>query len=248
MGIDRSYYAPLSSEALAAYAAAVPADFRFLMKAHELCTIDRFPRHERYGAQRGTRNSLFLDPGYATDTVVRPFIAGLELTGGPLLFQFPPQDVASLGGPARFVERLHSFLRALPRGPLYAVEIRNAELLTSLYVDALVDAGASHCLNAHPTMPPLATQAHLAQRAMTRAEVIRWMLSRGLGYDEARDRYRPFNRIVDDDLATRDAVAARCVAAAHAGRPAFVIINNKAEGSAPLSVFRLAERIVERLA
>lgn len=246
VGIDRSYYAPVHREALAAYAAAVPADFRFLMKAHELCTVDRFPPHERYGAQRGTRNGLFLDAAYAADSIVAPFIEGLGETGGPLLFQFPPQNVAALAGPGGFAERLHAFLCALPRGPLYAVEVRNAELFTSRYVDALVDAGACHCLSAHPTMPPIAIQARVAARACARATVVRWMLPRGLGYEQARDRYRPFNRIVDADPATRDAIAALCVAAAAVSRPAFVIINNKAEGSAPLSAFHLAERIVER--
>src|SRR3954471_12622903 len=37
--IDRSYYEPLGEEILRAYAAQVPAGFRFLVKAHEACSV-----------------------------------------------------------------------------------------------------------------------------------------------------------------------------------------------------------------
>src|SRR5215470_6896343 len=36
--IDRTFYAPLSATDLAAYAAVVPDDFRFMVKAHAWCT------------------------------------------------------------------------------------------------------------------------------------------------------------------------------------------------------------------
>jgi len=242
VGIDRTYYGPIETEDFAAYAAAVPVHFRFLVKAHELCTVARFPQHARYGAQRGEANAFFLDPAYAADEVVAPAAAGLGEKAGLVLFQFPPQDTAALGGPDRFAERLYRFLARLPRGPLYAVELRNAELLRPRYLDALADAGACHCINAHPTMPDVAAQAELALRRSPPAVVIRWMLQRGFRYDDARERYAPFDRIIDEDGATREAIARECAAAR---RPTYVIINNKAEGSAPLSVFRLAARIVE---
>ncbi len=243
VGIDRTYYAPLAATELARYAAAVPDGFRFLVKAHEICTVARFPDHARYGAQRGRRNDLFLNSSYAIAEVVAPVIEGLGERAGPLLFQFPPQDVAGLGGPEGFADRLHAFFRTLPRGPLYAVEIRNARLLHSAYVQALQDVGVCHCLNAHPSMPDIASQVRLVGEPGA-ATVVRWMLGRDRTYEEARERYRPFNQIVDEDVPMREAIAVQCVEAARERRPAFVIINNKAEGSAPMSVFRLAERIV----
>jgi uncharacterized protein YecE (DUF72 family) len=246
VGIDRTYYAPLSAAELARYAAAVPDGFRFLVKAHELCTVARFPDHARYGGQRGKRNDLFLNSSYAIAEVVAPVIEGLGERAGPLLFQFPPQDLSALGGPEGFADRLHAFFRTLPRGPLYAVEIRNARLLHPTYVQALNEVGVCHCLNAHPSMPDIASQARLVGESGA-ATVVRWMLARHRAYDEARERYRPFNRMVDQDVTAREAIAIQCAAAARIRRPAFVIINNKAEGSAPLSAFRLAERIVAQL-
>jgi hypothetical protein len=72
---------------------------------------------------------------------------------------------------------------------------------------------------------------------------VRWMLGGRLGYEEARERYRPFDRLVDADPGARRRIARLCLAFARRGRPASVIINNKAEGSAPCSVVELAREI-----
>ena len=247
VGVDRTYYAPISAEQFGVYASQVPDTFRFLVKAHDFCTVLQFPFHPRYGARRGQTNDLFLNAEYATQEVIGPFLEGLQDRAGPLLFQFPPQDYSSLGRPEQFAERLHTFLDALPSGPLYAVEVRNRELLTQAYAEALSSTGACHCLNGHPRMPLLKVQAQLTQTERAPALVIRWMLARHLSYEAARDRYSPFNRLVDEDPDTREAIADLCINAVTQQQPAFVIANNKAEGSSPLSLFRLAERIVEKL-
>jgi uncharacterized protein YecE (DUF72 family) len=247
VGLDRTYYAPLPAAALAAYAASVPEAFRFLVKAHAWCTAVYRPRTGTQVRQRYGPNAHFLEPQYAAAEVVRPCVAGLGSKMGPLLFQFPPQDVQAMGGPGRFAERLHRFLDALPRGPLYAVELRNATLLTPAYAEALGAVGACHCFNVHPSMPTLPEQQRLVSAANAPALVVRWMLHRGLGYTAAQDRYQPFNRLVDIDLPSRTAIVGLVLAAIALPQPAYVIVDNKAEGSAPLSVCQLAEHIVAQL-
>ena len=74
--------------------------------------------------------------------------------------------------------------------------------------------------------------------------VIRWLLGHGRGYDEAREAYAPFDRLVEPDPDTRRRIAGMLAAATRAGREGVVIINNKAEGSAPLSVVELARSVV----
>lgn len=244
VGIDRTYYAPLSAGDFAAYGVAVPETFRFLAKAHELCTIARFSRSGRYEEWGGQINARFLDPVYASDAVVAPFVDGLGKTAGPLVFQFAPQPLYALGGAQRFAQRLHAFLSALPRGPLYAVELRTPELLTREYLAALADAGAAHCFNVHPTMPRIEAQRSFIDAARFPALAVRWMLGGTLGYEEARRQYAPFNQLVDPDPSSRATIAAMCRAFSASGRPSYVTINNKAEGSAPLSAFALAEAIV----
>jgi uncharacterized protein YecE (DUF72 family) len=246
VGIDRTHYAPAEPAALAADAAAVPEGFRFLVKAHEACTLVRYPDHPRYGTRRGQDNPLFLDPVYAAEQVVGPYVEGLGEKGGALLFQFAPQD---LGGPERFAAALYRFLAALPRGPVYAVELRNRELVTGDYADALAASGACHCHNVLPRMPDIRAQAELAHPPGVSGPpwtIVRWMLAAGLTYEKAFRQYSPFNRIVAPDPASRRAVADLARAALAAGRPFLCTVNNNAEGSAPLSIIELAKEIVGR--
>jgi uncharacterized protein YecE (DUF72 family) len=245
VGVDRTYYAPLPAGDFAEYAAQVPDDFRFVVKAHEACTVSRWPDWPRYGTLRGQANPLFLDPAYTTDQVVGPFVEGLGPKAGALLFQFSPQD---FGVPERFAEALRRFLCALPRGPVYAVEIRNRELLTPVYADALAEARACHCHNVHPRMPDVLTQARLAgtdgpRSSRTPITIARWLLGPGLTYEEAGRLYAPFNKLVAPDESARTALTRLTHNAIAAGRPFVCTVNNNGEGSAPLSIEALALRI-----
>ena len=246
VGLDRTYYAALATDDYAAYAAQVPPGFRFLVKAPEALTIARYPTHERYGALRGADNATFLDAAWAEDALVGPACEGLGDTLGVILFQMPPQPAWALGGRDRFAERLARFLDALPAGPVYAVELRTEKLLGEAYAPALASAGAVHCFNVHPTMPDVALQAATIDPASGPALVVRWMLGGDQRYEAARERYRPFDALVDEDPTARGGIADLCADAVRRGRPAYCVINNKAEGSAPLSAFRLAAEIVER--
>jgi len=229
VAIDRTYYGPLPSSEFRAYAEQVPEGFRFLVKAHEELT-------------RPGEN--YLDREYAVAEVIAPAVEGLGVKGAVLLFQFPPQSVRGLGGPLRFAEELNVFLRDLPHPVLYAVELRNPELLTPRYLEALEAGSACHCYNVHPSMPLIAEQAKACAGAQFPALVVRWMLRRDCEYEQARDDFRPFDRLAAPDASARKAIAQLCRESA---KPAFVIVNNKAEGSAPLSVFKLAEEIYQAI-
>jgi len=241
VGLDRTYYAPMTARALRAMAAATPPAFRFVVKAVERTTIDRFPDLPRHGAWRGRPNPHFLDPAFATEQVVEPTSEGLGDRAGPIVFQFSPRQIDD---PDAFIERLQRFLRALPRGPLYAVEIRSRSLCTAAFGEAIRTAGALPCLTVHPTMPAIRVQAATLADALDGPLVVRWMLGHGRAYDEARTRYAPFDRLVDPDPATRRAIAELVVRAARRRQPTFVTVNNKAEGSAPRSIAALAQDIV----
>ncbi|HBL27997.1 MAG TPA: DUF72 domain-containing protein [Acidobacteria bacterium] len=242
-GLDRTWYQPLTAADFADYAAVVPEGFRFLVKALEALTVARWPDHPRYGAERGQPNPRFFDPVFAADQVVAPYVEGLGAKRGALLFQLSPQD---LGPPQRFAARLHAFLAALPRGPVYAVELRNREVLTRDYAEALAGAGAVHCLNVHPRMPEVRAQARLAgiDRPGAPATVVRWLLGPGMTYEEAGRRYAPFDRLQREDPDARQALAELAREALAAGRPFLCTVNNNAEGCAPLSILGLAREIV----
>jgi uncharacterized protein YecE (DUF72 family) len=239
VGLDRTFYRPISADQFRAYAAVVPDDFRFLVKADRLLTspIDPDPSSVR------AANPRFLDATYATDEVVGPMMEGLGRKAGVLLLQFPPIPPNLVGGRSGFLQKLHRFLTAMPKGPLYAVELRTPAFLTESYASALEALGAAHCYNVHPAMSSLKRQLAVVHPYYQPALVVRWMLHSGLEYEGAVERYRPFDRIVDEDLASRRLIATTVLDALVAERPAFVIANNKAEGSAPRTLSLLAERI-----
>ncbi|MGD2045817.1 MAG: DUF72 domain-containing protein [Gemmatimonadota bacterium] len=239
VGVDRTYYRPLEVADFREYAAVVPDDFRFLVKADRLVTSPLDP--ETPGVR--ARNPRFLDPSYAVDAVVAPFVEGLGAKAGVLLFQFPPIPANLVRGRQAFQEQLQRFLAALPEGPLYAVELRTPAFLDESYADVLESVGVAHCYNVHPAMAPIERQLALVQPFYQPALVVRWMLHSGLRYEAARDRYAPFDRLVDEDPESRDRIATTVLDVILAERPAFVIANNKAEGSSPLTLIRLAERI-----
>jgi uncharacterized protein YecE (DUF72 family) len=239
--IDRSYYEPLAADTLAAYAAQVPDDFRFVVKAHEDCTVLRFPLHARYGKKRGLDNARFLDPEYAERAVIEPVERGLGSKLGAILFQFSPQDV---GGPTTFVRRLHTFLSRLPRGIPYAVELRNTELFTRDYGAALADTGALHCHNVWTGMPTISAQARLIPPAARKPLLMRWLLRQDDRYQEAMARFQPFHKLQQADLDNRAQVADLTTRALQHDVPVTVLVDNKAEGCAPESIVELARALV----
>ncbi|HET9599230.1 MAG TPA: DUF72 domain-containing protein, partial [Anaeromyxobacteraceae bacterium] len=241
VGLDRTFYAPLPAAELARLAAQVPEDFSFLVKAWQAFTSPALP-----GAAAAARNARFLDAARAADEVVAPAAEGLGRRLGAILFQLPPlspKEVAALGGPEALVDRLAAFLASLPRGPRYAVELRTRALLGPRYREALAAAGAAHSYVVHPSMPGVAAQAAVVPPSAGPAVLVRWMLGHGLGYERARERYAPFDRLAAPDPASRAGIAELCRAALALEKDVVVVVNNKAEGSAPRSVFALAEAI-----
>lgn len=244
VGIDRTFYAPLPAVEFARYAGQVAEPFRFLVKAPSVFVTPRLRDRRGY---LGGDNPSFLDPVGTLEKFITPVLEGLGPKMGPLLFQFSPMGKAISNAPKQFAQSLFRFFSALPKGPLYAVELRDATLFTREYVDGLRAAGAQHCVSGHPRMPDVATQAQLALTAADAPLVARWNLHGGFKYEEAKDRYAPFDQLVDEDTDTRAALAKLCARSHRAGLSSYVIINNKAEGSAPLSVFKLAAAIIDEL-
>ena len=206
-------------------------DFRFTVKAYRGLTD---PQME------GAPNPLFLDADYAREAILKPFLEGCGAKAGVWVMQFSPElPRRARFSPADFARGLGEFLKVLQSPIPVAVEIRDSELLTPEYFAALKAHGAVHCVNVHPTGLSVIEQV---KRIGHRPEplVIRWMLQAGFAYEEAREKYMPFDKLVDEDPATRAAVAKLAKRALDAGGTVYVIANNKAEGSAPLTLFKLA--------
>jgi uncharacterized protein YecE (DUF72 family) len=260
VGIDRGFYQPLAPATYARYAQQVPDDFRFLVKAPALLT-SATTRAAPGGPVAS--NGQFLDPAVALESFIGPALEGLRARCGPLVFQFSPlpRELFRTAEAAHaLIERIGRFLAALPRTlagaqPVYAIELRDPELLTPRLVRMLRSTGTRLCLGVHARMPEVARQAAALRKLdapdtegtdwqLAGPLVVRWNLQAGFRYEEAKSRFAPFDRIVDPDIVTRGTLAHLVHVALRSAQPAFVIVNNKAEGSAPLSCIELARAVV----
>jgi uncharacterized protein YecE (DUF72 family) len=236
LNVDNTFYRPPVVERLARQAAEVPADFRFIPKAYTGLTTDPSTPRAR---QRGIE-PVFLDPMYARRVVIEPLIEGYGAQLGAVLFQFSPLGYRYKRNPETFVDQLGEFVTALPSGPVYAIELRDRELLGPAYERMLADTGAVHCSSAHSRMPPVDTQV---KDAGVGPLLIRWMLQAGDDYESAAARFAPFDEIRAPDKLGRSRIAGLVKQGLSSGRDVYVIAANNAEGSAPLTLFELAKAV-----
>lgn len=97
-------------------------------------------------------------------------------------------------------------------------------------------------LGLHAQKPPIEEQLPLLRALWPGPLVCRWNLHRrhgAYGYESAKSQYAPFDRLQDPDPTTRAHLARVITGTCGAGQNAYVTINNKAEGCAPLSVVGL---------
>jgi Uncharacterized conserved protein len=241
VGIDHSFYRPASAAQLAHYGSQVPADFHFCSKVWEELTIPTYADLPRYGAKAGKSNPRFLDSGAFRDLVLRPYIEALPDRIGPFIFEFQRSGLE----PAAFLEALDGFLGALPTGYPYAVEIRNSAILCLRYRDILRAHRIAHVYNHWTGMPALLTQHRLLGETFTAPFlVMRALTPLGVAHATAVERYAPYNRIVMPQPQMRREVATLIHRASAQGVSSYVLVNNRAEGNAPLTI----QAIIEQLA
>lgn len=236
VGIDRGFYAPIPPQDLARYAAQLPPGFPCCAKAPRAVTAAVLPGE-------GRRNPDYLSPSRFVDEMVGPFFESFRFHTGPFVVQVPP--AGSEVSPSDFAARLGAFLRALPRQAQYAVELRDPALLSPAYRDALAESGAAHVYNYATAMPMPAEQRRAIPPGNAALVMIRLLLRPGTGYEDRREEFLPFDRIVDESPEMRREVVGLLREAAATGLPAYVLVNNKAEGCAPATIRALAELLAE---
>lgn len=248
VSLDRGYYAPVPTSDLVGYrtqietAAASGPPFRLVSKVWEELTTAVYPSHARYGGRAGTVNPHFLDAARFVSDVLVPY-RDADLLGHPFVFELTPMPRGAMDE-RTLVARVDDFLARIPKGR-YAFELRNAELFGDRWLAMLRAHRAAHVFTYWTAMPSLRVQ--LSRRALTAPfTVVRLMLPPYTRYADRKKALAPFDRIVDPQPEMRDDVLAILREAAELGaKAAFVLVNNKAEGSAPLTIRELARRCVE---
>ena len=240
MGNDSTFYRPPTANQLRHYLTQIPEDFQMCFKVWEAITIPSYAKQPRYGPRVGQANPRFLDSKLFNELVLRPYrVAKFEPHAGPFLFELQRH-----GMPAdEFCSRLDQFFLQLPRDFRYEVEIQNPGLLGMPYCLMLSRHGVAHVYNHWSGMPTLAEQ-HTRMQGLTAVfTVLRLLTPLKMSYEAAKKRAEPYTKIVEELPQMRRETMQLVRQAVGAGRRAYVLVNNRAEGNAPLTVQALTEML-----
>jgi uncharacterized protein YecE (DUF72 family) len=244
VGIDSSFYAPPTDEVLRAYAEHLSPGFPCVSKVWNQVTVHTFSQAQD-PARAGKANADFLSPEVFIEAVLEPYQRHFADHMGPFVFEFQAISRGSGIGPAEFADRLDRFFSALPRDPRYAVEIRNEEFLTPMYFAVLREHEVAHVFNSWTRMPAIGDQLDLPGSVSAPFIVARALLRPGRTYDEAVDAFAPYDRIREPNPELRRDLVRLIETAVHARIPAYLLVNNRAEGSSPLTVAEVARMLPE---
>ena len=128
------------------------------------------------------------------------------------------------------------------------MEIRNPEFLQPEYFALLRTHGVGHVFNSWTRMPRIGEQLLLHDAVTAPFIVSRALLRPGRRYAEAVDLFAPYDRIREPNPELRADLAALAITAQELRIPAYIIVNNRAEGSAPETIREVARLVVELLA
>jgi uncharacterized protein YecE (DUF72 family) len=245
VGIDSFFYAPPRAKTLQEYAAALPDGFPCVSKVWDRVTAHTFA-NPREKARWGQANPDWLNPELFTNEVLGPMREHFAGHIGPLVFEF--QTIARKDGitAADFAARLDRFFDALPIGLPYAVEVRNAEFLSPEYFAVLRLHHVAHVFNAWTRMPAIGEQLLLHDAITANFVVARALLRPGRTYAQAVDAFAPYDHIQDENPTLRADLTALARTTVELRVPAYLIVNNRAEGCAPLTILAVAQRLAGR--
>ena len=237
VGIDRYFYDAPRQEDIDAIEAQLPPDFPCVVKVWNEITSPVLHGRE-------DPSPVYLDPAFFARRMVEPFRRLLHRV--TFLLEFSPLPERHQIPARLFAERLGDFLAALPRGPRYAVELRERRLLTPRYLRALEQHGAAHVINYWGRMPSLKESLAIPGILTAPFVVSRLMLPPGGDYEALESAYEPFDRLhrIDEPmrLGARE-LAERCQ---EEGRELFLLVSNKVEGCGPLTIKALAALLQPR--
>ncbi len=240
---DFPFYRPPDERQLARYAAALPPGFPVVSKVWEEITMPRFPELPRHGARAGKNNPRYLDARAFREEVLPAYEKAFRGHIGPFVFEFPTEREPTAARRADFLGRLDAFLGELPTEHAYSVEIRTPAYFAPGYFDVLRRRGAAHVFNWWTRTPGLLEQWEAARPLPGKLAVARILVPPGVPYEQAVARFRPYDRLQAPREDMRRDVVRLLRHITEAGADAFVLVNNRAEGCAPLTIRALAQEL-----
>lgn len=158
---------------------------------------------------------------------------------GVIMVQFEYLNRPKMPSLDVFLDKLHGFLAAAPRGYPYAIETRNPNYPTPEFFDFLRDHNLAYVFLDGYYMPPIADVFEHCNTFTSGLSVIRLQ---GTGREEMEDRTgKGWNEIIDPKPEGIKTAVSIVRANIKWGIRTFVNVNNHYEGSAPLTIDRFLD-------
>ena len=104
----------------------------------------------------------------------------------------------------------------------------------------------AHVFSSWTRMPSIGMQLDLPGAVTAGFLVARALLRPGRYYAAAVDAFQPYDRIRDENPELRSDLVRLVETAEELRIPAYVLVNNRAEGSAPLTIVAVVRRLLEK--
>ncbi|EEF57586.1 DUF72 domain-containing protein [Pedosphaera parvula] len=243
--VDAAYYKFPDERYLKNLVSEVPEDFLFTFKVTDDITIKQFPELPRFGLRAGRPNEHFLNADLFAAAFLKP-CEEFKKNIGLLMFEFSRFGPHDFARGRDFVEALDQFLGKLPKGWRYGVEIRNRNFLHPDYFEMLARHGVTHVYNSWAEMPPVSDQLELPG-SVTNPEFAgaRLLLKPGRKYQEAVDKFKPYDRLKEpyEDVRVAAAKLIKKALAKEGLSKLFLYVNNRLEGNALQTIIAILEKL-----
>ena len=220
--IDSTYYRTPSASTVRGWDAKTPPGFLFAAKVPQIIT------HEK----------VLVDCGKE----FQEFVERMQLLGdklGALLLQFPYFNKKAFASPDEFLKRLAPFLKRLPKGVPFALEVRNKAWLGPKLYDLLRSHAVTLALIDHPWMPRPSQLFTNADPLTGPFAYIRWLGDR----KAIEERTKSWDKTIIDRRTELSEWANVVFKISARGIPTFAYANNHYAGHAP-STIRLFEKLM----
>jgi len=224
-------------EVVQEYASSIHKDFKFGVKVPNSITLTH--HYSRDKSKPLERNPYFL----STDLFLE-FLKSLEPIKpnlGPLMFQFEYLNKQKMASQTEFLKRFEKFISFCPEGYSYAVETRNPNYLNKSYFDFLKANRLYHVFLQGYYMPSVFGIYNTFKEYINDLVVIRMHGSDRKGMeDKAQNEWNKIIEAKDNELSD---LAHMIQYLLDRKIHTYLYINNHYEGSAPLTIRRIMERL-----
>ena len=232
---------PLEKDA-AIYRSSVPDSFMFGVKAPNSVTLTHLYKKDRNSKTEPVEeNPHFLSRDVMVEYLDR--IRPLHDVLGPIMFQFEYLNKRKMPSVEEFLDRFGAFADDLPNRFTHALETRNRNYLSPAFYEFLLSHKLCPVLISGNWMPRISSLFAEHKELFLRFSAI---VIRLMGEDRGeieRATGKQWNKIVKPHDVELDGVSEILVDLRRTDVRPFVFVNNHYEGSAPITIDRLMERL-----